>query len=199
MSVLQSDLIKKGAFALAAVAIVGSTTAVYAAVNTSDNTTSGYGTTSQEATAAAVMFANSINDSNNDFASDVDALSATAKARLASGSTVDDFNTKFDAATSAYDASLNSAFDMFLTSVQNSANTAESKDMFIDQFNNAKAAYLNRLDVAKNDFAAAVSPLGDNANQAKDAFIGGYNTSRDAYSNDLEAAKNKFADTISNL
>ena len=198
MSSIHNSLVKKGVISLAAVALVGSTTAVYAAVNATNNTTSGYGNSGQAATDAAVKFANRINTDGNTFTSDVDSLAVTAKAQLADGTPVDNFTTKFGTATSTYDSSLNTAFNTFYTSVQSAASTAPSKDKFIDAFNNAKAKYFNDLDAAKNNFAASVSNLGNNANVTKDQFIGGYNSTRDAYGNKLEQAKNDFAATVSN-
>lgn len=193
------NLIKKGLFALAAVAVIGTTSSVYAAVNETDNTTSGYGSSGENALAAIDMFNQSFDTQSAGFQADVYELVGTVRTELEAtddGDSADQFAAVFGTASSAYDDQVNDAADDFRAAIQSAASTAESKDQFIDRFNNAKAQYFNDLDAAKNQFAAAVSNLGDGANQSKDRFIGGYNSTRDAYGNELEAIKNNFAATI---
>lgn len=194
-------IIKKGIFALAVVAVLGTSTAAFAVVNNQPSSTpnSGYGTDGAVANAAMTKLIDGFNTESVAFQSDVDALAATARTDLASvgaSDQADIFLAKFDTANSEYDAKLTTAQATFRASVAAAANNAVSKDQFIDAFNRAKAEYFNQMDVAKNDFAAVVSNLGDGANQAKDRFIGGYNSVRDAYGNQLEVIKNDFAATI---
>ncbi len=198
-----TSIIKKGIFALAAVAVLGSSSAAFAMVNNQPSSTanSGYGTDGEAANAAMTVLIDDFNIESTDFRNDVEALAATAREDLAPAGASDQadmFLAKFDSANGEYDSKISTAQTNFRASVAAAANNAESKDQFIDAFNRAKAEYFNELDVAKNEFAAVVSNLGDNANQAKDRFIGGYNSVRDAYGNDLEQIKNTFADTISN-
>ncbi len=202
MNTSENNLVKKGLFALAAVGIVGATSSVYAAVGDgTDNSTSGYGTSSETSLAAIDRFNQDFNSLTSDFQSDVNGFIATAKAELQASGTADsadDFQGTFNAASGAYNAEVSDAANDFRTAIQSAASTAESKDQFIDRFNRAKAEYFNRLDAAKNQFAAQVSNFGDAANQTKDRFIGNYNSTRDAYGNDLEQIKNDFANTVSN-
>ncbi|RYF64018.1 MAG: hypothetical protein EOO22_25025 [Comamonadaceae bacterium] len=197
MASVSTNLLSKGIFALAVVAIVGTVGVVQFAQAEENTNVSGYGTTGEEAAAAADTFQAGLVSQTVTFTNGVKTLQATAEQRIGSGTASADFNMKFDQATNTYAATTASAFDNFRMKVTGFANTAESKDKFIDQFNNAKATYLNELDAAKNQFAAAVSPLGDNANQAKDQFMNGFNSSRDAYGNNLEQLKNDFAATVS--
>ncbi len=199
MSSINNSILTKGIFAVGVVAIAGVVGAVnFAQAATNDNT-SGYGTGSQQAQTAADKFQAALTSDTNNFTSQVKALEATAQSQLQSGTPVANFDSQFNAATTTYTNTTNDAFNNFRTQVAGFANTAQSKDQFIDQFNHAKADYLNQLDAAKNQLAASLSNLGDNANQVKDQFIGSFNADRDAYSNMLEQAKNDFAATVSNL
>ncbi len=194
-----NQLVAKGVFAIAAVALVGATTATYALTNASTNVTSGYGG-SETAVQASHDFDAAYLTYTSSFAQTVAALSAQAKSQLtaAGAAQVDQFDEKFAAGTVAYDQKVQTASEKFRAEVAAAINSGESKDKFIDTFNRAKAEYLNSLDAAKNDFAAVVSNLGHNANVTKDQFINGFNSARDTYSNKLEGAKNTFADKVSN-
>jgi hypothetical protein len=196
-----ASIVKKGIFALAVVAVLGSSTAAFAVVNNQPSSTpnAGYGTDGAVANAAMTRLIDQFNVESTEFQADVDALAATARTDLAgvgASEQADIFLAKFDTANNEYNAKLSAAQTNFRATVAAAANNAVSKDQFIDAFNRAKAEYMNQMDVAKNDFAAVVSNLGDNANQAKDRFIGGYNSTRDAYGNQLEVIKNDFAATL---
>ena len=199
------NVVKKGVFALAVVAIVGSTSAVFAQINSqnfNNSDDSGYGNDGEKAIAALDEFNVSFDTQSSTFRASVEDLASAARQELiAAGAEeqVDEFMMKFDMATGKYDEAVNDADARFRAAVADAANKAETKDQFIDSFNRAKAEYFNELDQAKNDFAAVVSNLGDGANQAKDRFIGGYNSVRDTYGNQLEQAKNVLADKLSNL
>ena len=193
MTSISSNLLSKGIFALAVVAIVGTVGAVQFAQAEENTNVSGYGTTGEEAAAAADVFQAGLVSQTTAFTDNVKTLQSTAQQRIGNGTAVGDFDARFNQASSVYASTTSTAFSNFRMKVTGFANTAESKDQFIDQFNNAKATYLNELDAAKNQFAAALSPLGDNANQAKDQFMNGFNSSRDAYGNNLEQLKNDFA------
>lgn len=159
------------------------------------------GTNGQQAAAAADTFQSSVVADNNTFVQQVNALEATAKQQLQAGGVTDinTFSSSFNAATSAFQNANDNAFNTFRAQALADANTAASKDQFIDQFNHAKADYLNQLDAAKNQLADSLSKLGNNGNVVKDNFMNGFNSDRDAYSNQLEQAKNDFAATVSNL
>lgn len=194
-----NQLVAKGVFAVAAVAVVGASTATYAITNSTSNTTSGYGG-SETAIQASRDFDKNYATYTVAFTQEIARLSAEAKAKL--GPAGDAEVAKFDAAyvqgTSELTQSVASASAKFRATVANAINSGESKDKFIDTFNNAKAQYFNDLDAAKNQFASVVSNQGHSANVAKDEFIGGFNSARDSYGNKLEAAKNDFANTVSN-
>lgn len=194
-----NQLVAKGVFAIAAVALVSATTATYAITNSTNNTTSGYGG-SETAIQASRDFDANYAMYTAAFTQDIAELSSKAKAKL--GPAGDAEVAKFDAAyvqgTSALTQSVASASAKFRATVATAINSGESKDKFIDTFNNAKAQYFNDLDAAKNQFASVVSNQGHSANVAKDEFIGGFNSARDSYGNKLEAAKNDFANTVSN-
>lgn len=192
-----SQLITKGIFALAAVAIVGTTTAVYGITNATANNTSGYGNTSETAVAASNDFDAAYSAATVTFIDTV-ADTCIANSQNLLGAQKGQFGDQFVAFTTAYDSSVTTASANFRATVVNAINTGESKDKFIDTFNRAKSEYFNSVDVAKNTFSANVSNLGDNANQAKDAFVGCYNSARDAYNNQIEGIKNTFADRVSN-
>lgn len=194
-----NQLVAKGVFAIAAVALVGATTATYALTNASTNVTSGYGG-SETAVQASNDFDADFTAYTASFNQSVSALSAKAKADLtATGAAqVDQFDAKFASGTTELNQTVASASEKFRADVTTAINSGESKDKFIDSFNRAKAEYLNSLDAAKNDFAAVVSNLGHSSNVTKDEFIGGFNSVRDSYGNKLEGAKNTFADKVSN-
>lgn len=197
----KSTLLNKGVFALAVVvvaAIVGGAGFAQAAKN---NDTSGYGTNGQQALAAADKLAAACTKCTDQFVAQTKQLTDTAKAQLmgSGAASASDFGSKYDEATANFNSSLDSAFDDFRTNVNNDASIAESKDQFIDMFNHDKADYLNSLDAAKNQFAAVVSNMGNDANVTKDQFMNGFNHDRDVYGNCLESAKNDFAATVSNL
>lgn len=196
-----NQFITKAVFAVSVVAVAGIVGAVHFAQAAPNSNTSGYGTTSQQATAAADKFQAGLDSSTITFIEQVATLSATAKSQLQANGVVssDTFDANFVAATNTYGAASSAAFDKFRTAVQGFANTAQSKDQFIDEFNHAKADYFNQLDAAKNQLAASLSNLGNNANVTKDQFMNGYNSDRDAYGNNLEQLKNDFAATVSNL
>lgn len=194
-----NQLVAKGVFAIAAVALVGATTATYAITNSTSNVTSGYGG-SETAVQASNNFEADFAAYTAVFSQDVAALSAQAKSQLgATGDAqVDQFDARFAAGTSEMNESVAAASAKFRAEVTTAINSGESKDKFIDTFNRAKAEYLNSLDAAKNDFAAVLSNLGHSSNVTKDQFINGFNSSRDSYGNKLEGAKNTFADIVSN-
>jgi hypothetical protein len=196
-----THLVSKGLFGVAVVAMAGIVGAVhYAQAATNDNT-SGYGTTSDQSTAAANTFETAVVNDTNDFSSDVNNLQSQAEQQLSTGGETDftTFDSSYNSAVSTYATSVDNAFDTFRAQATSDANTATSKDQFIDEFNNAKADYLNSLDAAKNQLANSLSQLSGNGNVVKDQFIDGFNSDRDAYSNTLEQAKNDFAATVSNL
>ncbi len=191
-----SSLIKKGIFALVVVAIAGATGAVFAAPNT--NQGNGYG--NQQAAIDAVNKLNEgYNTASTNFVNKVSTAVDTASAKLGESKDTDKFAAAFNTSSNKYYQSVADARAKFLAAVQQAANTAESKDQFIDKFNNLKANYFNELDAAKNELANSLSPMGDSANQIKDAFMNSYNSARDMYGNELEVIKNDFANTISNL
>lgn len=200
MKSTNTQLLTKGIFALAAVAIVGTTTAVYAVTNATTNNTSGYGNGSENAIVASQEFDITYATLSTSFKSDVNALVEQAKSQLtASGAAAaDDFDSQFNASSVQLDTDTANASATFRSEVATALNSGESKDKFIDSFNRAKANYFNALDAAKNDFAATTSNLGHNANIVKDQFMNGFNSSRDMYGNKLEEAKNKFADRVTN-
>ena len=195
--------IKKGVFAVATVAVIGSSTAAFAVTNqnsTNNNAVaqSGYGVDGDKQLAALDTFNSGLNASTLTFAQKVAAISNTAKSQLGAngGQNVDVFVAKFDSASVNYVNNVNSAEANFRTAVAAAANKAQTKDQFIDAFNRAKAEYFNQLEQAKNDFAAVVSNLGNNANVAKDTFMNGFNSAKDQYGNEVEALKNQLAATL---
>lgn len=200
MATINSQLVKKGLFALTAVAIVGTTTAAYAVTNATDNTTSGYGTGNETAIAASQEFDATYTTLTDRFSTDVEALIAQAKSQLTSegAAAASDFEANFQQSTGEYKSTVADASATFRSEVAVAMNSGEGKDKFIDKFNNAKAKYFNTLDQAKNDLAAKLSNMGHQSNVVKDQFMNGYNSTRDMYGNDLEGAKNKFADRVSN-
>lgn len=159
---------------------------------------SGYGNSGTNVVAAADAFETAIDQETDIFTNRVSGLSDEVHKSLdAEGRTsTDAFDARFSAATAAYDDDLDEAFDNFRSDVENAADTAETRNEFIDRFNRAKAEYLNALDVSKNQYAAELSNMGHGANVAKDRFMNGFNAVRDSYSNKLEEAKNAFADSI---
>jgi hypothetical protein len=194
-----STLIGKGVFAVGVVAIAGIVGAVHFVNADPTSNTSGYGTSSAQDVAAANTFEAALVDQTNTFTGDIAGLQTQAESQLQSDSGTADFtsfDSQYDTATSTYASQVSTAFDTFRSQVMSYANTATSKDQFIDEFNNAKATYLNALDAAKNQLAASLSNLSGNGNVVKDQFIDGFNSDRDAYSNDLEQAKNDFAATL---
>jgi len=196
------SVVKKGIFALAMVAVVGTTTSAYALTNqnsTQNASTSGYGTDGSDSIAAIDAFGLAFDGRTSEFRQQVSELATTARGALEStggSGNVDAFLAGFDTANSTYDSRLDKAASDFRTNVAAAANKAENKDQFIDAFNRAKAEYFNEVEQSKNDFAAAVSNLGDNGNRAKDVFIGGYNEAKGSYGNDIEVLKNDFAAKI---
>lgn len=132
------------------------------------------------------------------FTDRISALSAQAEARLTpeGQAATQAFYAQFATATDEYEDSVADAFATFSAAIADAADTAESRNQFIDRFNRAKAEYLNSLDAAKNRYASELSNMGHGANVVKDEFMNGFNAARDAYSNQLEAAKNEFAATI---
>ncbi len=199
MAYKSNQIVAKGVFAIAAVALVGATTAAYAVTNPTNNSTSGYGG-NETAISASKDFDADFTAYTAAFSKDVAQLSLQARAQLdARGDAqIAQFDSKFASGTTGLNQTVASASAKFRTDVASALNSGESKDQFIDSFNRAKAEYFNSLDAAKNDFAAVVSNLGHNSNVAKDQFIGGFNSSRDAYGNKLEMAKNTFADRVTN-
>jgi hypothetical protein len=156
----------------------------------------GYGSGTATDVAAADTFESDVLAYNNTFTQQVQVLETTALAQLQSTSSTTDFssfNAEFNTATDTYLNTTSNAFDTFRAQVLSYANTATSKDQFIDEFNNAKANYLNSLEAAKNQLADSLGQLGSQANVIKDQFIDGYNTDSAALSNNLEQAKNDFA------
>ncbi|MDQ3007981.1 MAG: hypothetical protein M3Q81_00095 [bacterium] len=133
---------------------------------------------------ASHMFESRFDSHSSMFVEQVNVLATKARADLGNDGSqeVDAFMMKFDTATAKLD-----------TAVANSASKAESKNQFIDSYSNARAEYFNELEHAKNDFAAVVSNLGNDANQAKDAFIGGYNSAKGVYGDNLEGLRNDHA------
>jgi hypothetical protein len=197
--VVSTSLITKGIFGVGVVAIAGIIGAVHFASAQTNNNSSGYGTTSSTAVAAANTFEDSLASSTVTFDDQITTAENNLDASLVntSGMSVTTFNSEFNTDTLAYANTVGSAFDTFRSQVMADANTATSKDQFIDQFNNAKATYLNSLDAAKNQLADAINQLGGNSNAvAKDQFMDIFNSDRDAYSNALEGYKNTFAATI---
>lgn len=189
----------KGLVALAIVGIAGASGLVYAAPDSDANQTSGYGIAPETATDAINRLNDDFQSASEDFRTDVRTLVAAYKDAGVNGNDeADAFQTGFATANAELDADMEAARNTFLSRIQEAASTAESKDEFIDAYNNAKAAYFNELDRYKNEFAAAVSNLGHDTNVAKDQFMNGFNRSRDDYGNELEVIKNQFADTISN-
>ncbi|MBL8159362.1 hypothetical protein JNJ66_02810 [Candidatus Saccharibacteria bacterium] len=195
-SKFDSSMIKKGIFALAVVGVAGATGVVFAAPDTSQNF--GYGN-QQEAIDAVNRLNTRFNAASTEFVNDVRGYVDTAEAGLGADEETSEFAAAFTASSNAYFERMAEARADFLAQVQQAANIAESKDQFIDRYNNLKAAYFNELDAAKNEFAASLSPMGHNANVVKDQFMNSFNSARDAYGNELEAIKNEFANTISNL
>lgn len=192
-------VLKKGLFAIIALAVVISTgTVAFAQVN--NNAGPGYGN-GEAAAAAAEQFNADYNMYTEDFEADIDALVAQAKSELTpeGDAEIEQFNLIFDAETAELNNEVATAVEDFRTKVLNAANIAESKDEFINLFNQAKAEYLNALDAAKNDFANDIGGMGHDANVTKDRFMNGFNSRRDQYSNDLEMIKNEFAAIVSNL
>lgn len=200
-----ADLINKGVFALAVVAIVGVVGAVNFAQAAPNSNTAGYGNSGQAVSALARTFHDQNQENGREFSLLVRQIQAAYHSdngnrqpvSTASTQPATEFDASFTAATNTFNATTDQAFEDFQVKVDSLANTAESKDQFIDQFNRAKADYLNELDVAKNAFADAVNRQGNN--EGKDSFMNRYNQGRDAYSNKLEANKNEFAAGISNL
>lgn len=194
-----NQLVAKGVFAIAAVALVGATTAAYAVTNSSSNVTSGYGG-SETAVQASNNFDADFTVYTAAFSQDINQLSAQAKSQLdAKGiGAVNQFDAEFNAGTAQLNQSVMTASAKFRAQVTNAINSGESKDTFINSFNQAKAEYLNDLDAAKNQFASVLSNIDHGSNVTKDQFINGFNSSRDGYSNKLEGAKNTFADKVSN-
>jgi hypothetical protein len=200
MNQSNKKLLIQGTFAFVAVAIIGATTAVYAATNNTQNNTSGYGSGVDNALDASAQFDVSYANLSSGFEEDVAKLIADAKAKLnpSDAQAVSQFEATFNQQSDVYDSKVMDASAKFRASVLEAMKTAESKDQFIDAFNNAKAQYFNELDAAKNEFAASLSGSGNDANVAKDQFMNGYNSTRDMYGNDLEAIKNQFADRVTN-
>lgn len=159
---------------------------------------SGYGNSGQVALAAADDFEEAIAEETDVFTGRVDNLTTTAEKQLTPNgrAATQAFSVRFDEATTEYDQTVADAFADFRAAVTEAAETSESRNQFIDQFNRAKAEYLNSLDAAKNRYASELSNMGHNANVVKDQFMNGFNAARDAYSNQLEAAKNDFAGTV---
>ncbi len=197
---INRELLSKGIFALAAIAIVGTTTAAYAVTNSTDNSTSGYGNSGEVAIAASQEFDAAFARLSSDFNTDIDAYVATAKAELTGegAEAADDFQSQFDAHSSTLNSTVAAASDKFRSDVVSALGSGASKDQFIDAFNRAKAEYFNSLDAAKNEFAAVTSNLGHESNVTKDQFMNGFNSTRDMFGNDLEGIKNTFADKVSN-
>jgi hypothetical protein len=168
--------------------------AVSAQIGSSSGT--GYGSGTATDVAAADTFESDVLAYNNTFTQQIQGLETTALNQLKSTSSTADFeafNTEYNTATATYFNTTSNAFDTFRTEVQSYANSATSKDRFIDEFNNAKANYLNSLQAAKNQLADSLGQMGSEANVIKDQFIDGFNTDSAALSNNLEQAKNDFA------
>lgn len=199
MAYKSNQIVAKGVFAIAAVALVGATTAAYAVTNTTNNSNSGYGG-NETAIQASTKFDSEFTIYTAEFNRNISQMSDRARAQLdARGDAqVNQFETKFTNGTKDLDQTVAGASAKFRTDVAAALNSSQSKDQFIDAFNRAKAEYFNSLDAAKNDFAAVVSNFGHNSNVTKDQFIGSFNSSRDAYGNKLESAKNVFADRVNN-
>lgn len=195
---IDSSMVKKGIFALAIVAVAGATGIVYAAPNNVSSQNFGYGN-QQKAVDAVNQLNTDFDAATSEFVADVRAAVATAAQGLGTNQETSEFSATFEAETDALYDRLAQARSNFLAQVQQAANVAESKDQFIDRYNNLKASYFNELDAAKNDFAAKVSPMGNDANVVKDQFMNTFNSTRDAYGNELEVIKNEFANTLSNL
>jgi hypothetical protein len=190
------NLLSKAVFAVGIVAIaaiVGAVHFVQAATPT--DSSSGYGTSSATDVAAANTFETALINQTNTFTDQVTALQQQAESQLSSGGVTDfsSFDSQYNDATSIYASTVSQAFDTFRSQVMSFANTAVSKDQFIDEFNNAKANYLNSLQAAKNQLANSLSQLSGNGNVVKDQFIDGFNNDSADYSNNLEQAKNDFA------
>jgi len=195
------ELIKKGIFALSVVAFIGTTTVVYAAVN-SNNSLAGYGTTSEQANAAVDQFTADYEELTDSWIPDVKGYVQTARAALvAQGAdeAVDDFELDFDTSSFLFYSSVQTAEANFKQRIQNAASLAETKDEFIRLFSEAKNMYFNDLDVAKNQLASMLSNMGHNSNVIKDNFMNSFNSRRDRYSNELEGIKNTFADQMNNI
>ena len=199
MKTLNTKLITQGIFAFAVVAVVGTTTAVYAVTNATENNTSGYGTGAENAVSASQQFDASFVTLSSEFDTDIAGIVSSARTQLTptGAAALDEFNASFNAESAQLDSNVAAASEAFRMKVVTAMGTGESKDKFIDTFNNAKAEYFNSLDAAKNKFASVVSNLGHQSNVTKDQFMNGFNSTRDAYGNDLEGIKNQFADRVS--
>jgi hypothetical protein len=197
------EILKKGLFAIVVVAFVASTTAVYAAVNNSNNlTVAGYGTTSEQALAAMDQFMLGYEAETDDFVETVRNYLEIARMQLVEAGAdqaVDNFDAQFVQSSNMFFNALENAENNFRQRIQSAASLAESKDEFINLFSQAKAQYFNELEAAKNQLAALLSNMGNNSNQIKDMFMNNFNSARDMYGNDLEQLKNTFADTINNI
>jgi archaellum component FlaC len=199
MTNLNTSLLSKGVFGVGVVAIAGIIGAVHFAQAATNNDTSGYGTTSQQSVAASDTLETAVANDLDSFSGDISGLQNQAQQQLISNdanAAFDGFDTSYNTATQTYADSVSTAFNTFRDQISADATTATSKDQFIDEFNNAKADYLNSLDAAKNQLASSLSNLAGNGNVVKDQFIDGFNSERDAYSNSLEQAKNDFAATL---
>jgi hypothetical protein len=194
-------LLNKGVFGIAVVAMAGIIGAVHFAQAATNNSTSGYGISSNQAAAAANTFQTSLNGDDTNFYNQIITDTQQLKSSLTTvpGTDTAQFEASFSTDTNTYNSAVSDAFNTFRNQVTGDANTSVSRDQFIDEFNNAKATYLNAIDAAKNQLADQINQLGGDSNaQAKDQFMDVFNSDRDAYSNALEQAKNTFADTVSN-
>lgn len=192
------QLIYKGVFALALVAALGTTGVVFAVTNENGNQLSGYN--ADDANKAMDKFDASFKTFTDDFESSTGDNIADTKAALGpNASKIDNFESKFKSESDKYNSAVADAQADFRNSVKDLTDQNVPKDQFIDRFNNLKAEYFNKLDAAKNEFAAAISGFGNEANVAKDQFMNRYNSDRDMYGNKIEQLKNELANTLSNL